>query len=92
MPRSYESKPGNVFIKRMSSAKVLPKKKLTIKSGLENVTESMTTPYQIGERNATRQTMVSGSRLNVSAHQRRELETMYSEASEYARKSYGGNT
>ena len=76
----------------MSSAKVLPKKKLTIKSGLENVTESMTTPYQIGERNATRQTMVSGSRLNVSAHQRRELETMYSEASEYARKSYGGNT
>ena len=76
----------------MSSAKVLPKKKLTIKSGLENVTESMTTPYQIGELNATRQTMVSGSRLNVSAHQRRELETMYSEASEYARKSYGGNT
>lgn len=47
-------KTNQVFGKRMSSAKVLPKKKLTIKSGLENVTESMTTPYQLGDRNPIR--------------------------------------
>ena len=33
-----------------------------------------------------------GSRLNLNPVQRGEFETMYHQASNYARKSYGGNT
>ena len=35
---------------------------------------------------------IPGSRLNLAQHQGEEFERMYTEASNYARKSFGGNT
>lgn len=38
------------------------------------------------------QNVLPGSRLNLNHNDSRKLEMMYSDASNYARKKYGGNT
>ena len=61
---------------------------LLTQAGLDRANLSNSTFDLKGEQKG----VIPGSRLNLAKHQGEEFEKMYTEASNYARKSFGGNT